>query len=74
MRAFHEAAAELYRRGKNSRRVQIFDAESRSDDVDDGVDCPYFVEVDLVDGALVHGAFGCSDEAEYPDGVALDPV
>jgi hypothetical protein len=48
------------------------DAGAAGDDVDDGVDCAYFVEVDLVDVDVVNLGFGGSEEFEDADGGPLD--
>ena len=48
------------------------DACGGANDVDDGVDCAYFVEVDLFDVDVVDFGFGGSEEFEGFDGRLLD--
>ncbi len=48
------------------------DAGGGGDDVDDGVDCAYFVEVDFFDGDVVDLGFGGAEEFEGVDGGLFD--
>ena len=48
------------------------DAGGGGDDVDDGVDCAYFVEVDFFDGDVVDFGFGGAEEFEGVDGGLFD--
>ena len=48
------------------------DARGDGDDVDDGVDGAYFVEVDLLDRDVVDFGFACAEEFEGVDGGLFD--
>ncbi len=48
------------------------DAGGGGDDVDDGVDCAYFVEVDFLYGDVVDLGFGGAEEFEGLDGGLFD--
>ncbi len=47
------------------------DTGAGGDDIYDGVDCAYFVEVDLLDVDVVDFGFGGSEEFEGMDGGLL---
>jgi hypothetical protein len=48
------------------------DAGGGGDDVDDRVDCAYFVEVDFFYGDVVDPGFACAEEFEGVDGGLFD--
>ena len=52
--------------------VEGVDAGGGGDDIDDGVDCAYFVEVNFFDGDVVDFCFGGTEELEGLDGCLLD--
>ena len=68
MIGFHAAGANVQGRTAKGLDSQGFESDCRADDVDDGVNCAYFVEVDLVDGNLVDICFGVAQASEYRRG------
>ncbi len=57
MRALDGAAADVERRSQPAIDVEVGGADCRADDVDDGVDGAYFVEVNLLNRHGVDSRF-----------------
>ena len=64
VRAVHHAAAEVERGGEPLVDIECVDAGGGGDDVDDGIDRTYFMEVDFFDGHVVDLCFGGAEELE----------
>jgi uncharacterized Ntn-hydrolase superfamily protein len=61
------------RRGDDALRIQVIQRRRGADDVDDGVDAPDLVEVDLVQPASVDLGLCLSELLEDPLGAFLHP-
>jgi hypothetical protein len=65
--AVDHAAADVEGGGEPLVDCEGVDAGGGGDDVNDGVDCAYFVEVNFFDGDVVDLCFGGAEEFERVD-------
>ena len=72
--AAYEAAADVERRRADLLYAQIFESPGNADDVQDAVDGPDFMEMNLVDRHAVNLCLGFCQLAEYGEAFRLNAV
>jgi len=73
MRTLHKAGAFNHRRRQHARPAEVLQTDAGPDDIDDRIDGPDFVEVDLLGGVPMDFAFGDGDAVENGNGAGLNP-
>ena len=74
MRTFHPAGAFDHGRGQQPRTAERFERQAGGHDVNDGIHCAHFVEVDLLWRLPVDFAFRHSHAAKYGNGLLFHPI
>ncbi len=68
MSRFYLAGAHVQRGAGEFVDAEKFEADARADDVDNRIDCAYFVKMNFLDGLVVNFCFGFGEAGENATG------